>query len=98
VAILGHFGGNRKLKVFYEACILGNLVLIDILYYELIVLQWEGLVPPYNYTPWNPLINFVVLFALTMIIKFKEFGASLMAYGIVSIAAYLMFITWVVGS
>ena len=69
IAIFKHFDGNKKLKIFYEACILGNLLLIDILYYELIVLQWEGLVPPY--TVWNPLINFSVLFVLTLVIKFK---------------------------
>ena len=54
--------------------------------------------PPYEYTPVNPLINFAVLFVLVIVIKFKDFGVSLMAYGIVSIIAYLVFITWVVGS
>jgi len=73
-------------------------LLIDILYYELIVLQWIGLAPPHEYTPINPLINYVALFILVLVIKFKEFGATLMAYGIVSIAAYLLFVTWVVGS
>ena len=33
IAILKHFNGNKKLKIFYELCILGNLLLIDILYY-----------------------------------------------------------------
>lgn len=62
------------------------------------MLQWEGLAPPYDYTIYNPIINFSVLLVLALVIKFKEFGATLMAYGIVSIAAYLLFITWVVGS
>ena len=44
------------------------------------------------------MINFLVLLAMVLIIKFKDFGASLMAYGVVSIVAYLLFVTWVVGS
>lgn len=98
VSIEKHFWGSKKIRVFYEICILSTLLLIDILYYELIVLQWIGLAPPHEYTPVNPLINFVALFILVLVIKFKEFGATLMAYGIVSIAAYLLFVTWVVGS
>jgi hypothetical protein len=98
IAIYKHFGNNRAIRIFYEACILSTLILIAVLYYELIVLQWIGLAPPHEYTPINPLINFVVLIIAIFIIKFKEFGASLMAYGIVSIAAYLLFLTWVVGS
>ncbi len=35
---------------------------------------------------------------MVLVIKFKEFGATLMAYGIISIVTYLFFLTWAVGS
>lgn len=35
---------------------------------------------------------------MVFVMKIKEFGPSLMAYGIVSIITYLLFLTWAVGS
>lgn len=98
VAILKVFNGNKIMKLLYELCILISLVLLAMLYYELIVLQWIGLAPPHEFTSTNAFINFAALFVMVLVIKFKDFGASLMAYGVVSIIAYLLFITWVVGS
>ena len=46
-AILRHFNGNRWVKIFYDFCVWSNLMLIDILYFELIVAQWVGLIPPH---------------------------------------------------
>lgn len=43
----------------------------------------------------NPLINAAVLFALVFILKYFDFGASVMAYGIISIITYVIFLIWV---
>jgi amino acid permease len=98
IAMEQHFWNSRKIKMFYEFCIFSTIIVILILYYELIVIQWEGLACNNEYTPLNPVINAFALLAMVFVIKFKDFGASLMAYGIVSIVAYLFFITWAVGS
>jgi hypothetical protein len=46
-AILRHFNGNTFIKKFYDICVWSNLLLIDMLYFELIIIQWVGLIPPY---------------------------------------------------
>lgn len=58
--------------------------------------QWNRLLPQLH--PWiiNPLINVMILVIFLMIVKYKSIGASLMAYGIVSIVAYMVFLIWVV--
>lgn len=43
----------------------------------------------------NPLINAGVLFALVFVLKYFDFGASVMAYGIISIITYVIFLVWV---
>jgi amino acid permease len=97
-AILRHFNGKRGVKVFYDLCVWSNLILIDMLYFELIMMQWDGLVPDEKFPIFNPIINAVVLFALVFVLKYVELGASVMAYGIISIVSYLLFLIWVVAT
>lgn len=97
-AILRHFNGNKAMKVFYDLCVWSNLMLIDMLYFELIMMQWEGLVYHEEYPIFNPVSNAVALFGLVFVLKYFEFGASVMAYGIISIATYLLFLIWVVST
>jgi hypothetical protein len=52
-AILRHFNGNRSVKVFYDLCVWSNLILIDMLYFELIMMQWDGLVTEQKYPIFN---------------------------------------------
>jgi len=94
--MLRHFNGNKVIKIIYDIIVWLSLVLIDILYLSLIVVQWEGLVPPYEYTIVNPIVNAVLLFILVFVLKYFDFGATLMALGIVSIIAYVLFLIWVV--
>lgn len=47
-AILRHFNGNKYIKIFYDICVWSNLILIDMLYFELITIQWIGLIPPHD--------------------------------------------------
>jgi hypothetical protein len=86
------------MKSFYDLCVWLSLLLIDFLYFELIILQWIGLAPPYEFTTANAIINAFLLFGITVTMKYFDFGANLMAYGVISIASYLVFLTWVVGS
>ena len=97
-AILRHFNGNKAVKIFYDLCVWSNLMLIDMLYFELIMMQWEGLVFHEEYPIFNPVSNAIALFALVFVLKYFEFGASVMAYGIISIATYLLLLIWVVST
>lgn len=42
-----HFHGNKGIKIFYDICVCLGIILLMTLYFNLIVIQWEGLVPPY---------------------------------------------------
>lgn len=98
LAMLRHFNGRKSVKVFYDLCVWSNLLLIDMLYFELIMMQWNGIIGEQKYPILNPIINAFVLFALVFALKYAELGASVMAYGIVSIVTYLVFLIWVVGT
>jgi hypothetical protein len=64
----------------------------------LIVIQWEGLIPPHEPALANSLANAAALFVLVFVLKYFDFGASLMAYGIISIVTYLLFLIWVIAT
>lgn len=69
-AILKHFNGNKYIKIFYDLCVWSNLILIDMLYFELITIQWIGLIPPHDhYSIINPLVNAVVLIGIVFVMK-----------------------------
>ena len=95
-AILHHFNNNTKIKGFYDLCVWSSLVLLGFLYFELITLQWHGLLGDDTSKFLNALFNGGLLFAIVFLMKYYEFGASLMAYGIISIIAYILFLTWAV--
>ena len=42
----------------------------------------------------NPLINAVVMVALCSFLQYSRLGAHLLAYGLASIGAYLLFVVW----
>ena len=95
-ALLRHFNGSKCLKTFYDFCVWAGVTLLLNLYFDLIVIQWEGLAPPYHFTVVNPVINALVLVGWCLCLKFFDFGAHVMGYGVVSIVAYLLFLVWVV--
>lgn len=41
------------------------------------------------------MLNGLVLLGLVFLLKYTEYGATLMGYGIISIAAYIIFLLWV---
>lgn len=66
-SIMEHFNGSACMRIFYDAVVFGNLALLLILYFELIVQQWEGMSGS-NIV--NPIINFVVLLGLVAVMKY----------------------------
>lgn len=69
-AVLRHFNGARWAKIFYDVCVWLNLILIDLLYFELIVAQWIGLIPPHHFSVINAAVNAIILFALVFVLKY----------------------------
>lgn len=86
------------MKNVYDFCVWLSLMLIDLLYFELIIIQWIGIAPPHYYSTINVILNAIALFVITFAMKYFDFGANLMAYGIISIVCYLIFLAWVVES
>ena len=70
LALLRHFNGSKFLQFFYDLCVWSGILLLETLYFELIVIQWEGLIPPYQKTYTNPIVNGVVLIAWCLCLKF----------------------------
>jgi amino acid permease len=98
MAIYKHFDNSKKMKVFYDLCVWANILLFCMLYFELITIQWIGLAAPHRFTQTNAVLNAILLFVIVIAMKFYDFGANLMAYGVISIASYLVFLGWVVMS
>lgn len=90
-SILKHFGNNRKYKIFYDAIIVISFFALLILYFGLMSDMWYGLTEE---TKIIPIINAFVLFPIVYIMKKFHFGASLLAYGILSIIGYCIFLVW----
>lgn len=70
MAIFKHFGRSTKIRTVYDICVWSSLLLIDFLYFELIVIQWVGLAPPHEYTSTNAILNAFLLFGITMTMKY----------------------------
>ena len=90
-AVLRHFNNKRIYKVFYDIIIIVSLSVLLILYFGLICDMWVGITAE---SPLIPILNALVLFPIVYIMKKFHFGASLLAYGILSIIGYCMFLTW----
>lgn len=83
-------------KVVYDIVVWLALLFGSMFYYGLICIQWQSILG--KDTIAIPLINTAALFILIFVLKYFDFGASLMAYGIVSIFAYMIFLIWVVST
>ena len=90
-AIQEHFDGARWVKVFYDMCLWSSLFVCSLFYFNFVVVLWEVLAPD-NLA--NPILNAAVYIALCVFLKYKQLGAHLLAYGLISIGAYLLFVTW----
>lgn len=91
-AVLQHFGNRRGFKLFYDICISVSLIVLLILYFDLICKQWAGLTGDSKIIP---LLNALVLFPVVYVMKKYHFGASLLAYGIISTIGYCLFLLYI---
>jgi hypothetical protein len=83
------------MKIFYDVLVFGNLLFCLMLYFNLIVTQWKGLLP-YNLA--NPICNAVGLALLVLMLNYFHFGAKLLGYGIISIIGYCIFLIWLIST
>lgn len=83
------------MKVSYDVLVFVNLTFLLMLYFDLIVEQWEGLVP---YSIAIPICNAVWLFGLCFVLNYFHFGAQLLGYGIISIVGYCIFLIWLLAT
>lgn len=91
-AVLKHFNNKKSFKLFYDICISISIIVLLILYFDLICKQWEGLTTSSKIIP---LLNAIVLFPVIYIMKKYHFGASLLAYGIISTIGYCFFLLYI---
>ena len=94
-AILGHFNNSKIMRILYDLLVFANLLFLLMLYFNLIVTQWRGLLP-YNLA--NPICNAIALVALTFALNYFHLGAKLLGYGIISIIGYCIFLIWLLAS
>lgn len=94
-AILEHFNQSKVMRIFYDLLVFLNLLFLLMLYFNLIVTQWKGLLP-YNLA--NPICNAVALVVLTFVLNYYHFGAKLLGYGIISIIGYCIFLIWLIST
>lgn len=94
-AMQAHFG-SKAAKIIYDIVVWLGLLLGSMFYYSLICIQWESLTGSDSVA--IPLANAGFLFILIFVLKYLDFGESLMAYGIVSIFSYMIFLIWVISS
>lgn len=66
-----------------------------IFFFSLICLQWVGLFGEHIAIP---LSNMFGLFGLVIFLNYFHLGPKLLAYGLVSIFAYLIFLIWMLAS
>ena len=83
------------MKISYDFLVFINLSFLLMLYFDLIVEQWKGLVP-YNIA--IPICNAFWLLGLVFVLNYFHFGAKLLGYGIISIVGYCIFLIWLVAT
>jgi hypothetical protein len=91
-AILDHFDGNHKYSVFYNLFISITFWSAIFGYFHLLVLQVRGLFDVYSWV--LPFGVFLTVFLITLGLKKYQIGEKLLAYGIVSILGYMIFLIW----
>jgi hypothetical protein len=77
--------------IIYNFIIGFSIAGVLINYFQLIIKQVEGFIPP---TPWIAFGAFIVLLGLTVVMRYYNFGERLLAIGILSVVIYLGFLIW----
>lgn len=91
-SIESHFNGDKRYSKIYNIFIGLSFWPWCTAYFHLLVLQLKGL---FGIDSWAlPLGIFFILFLLTIMLKKYDLGEKVLAYGIVSILSYIIFLTW----
>ena len=90
-AVLKHFDNRKGYKIFYDVSLAVATIVVLILYFDLICIQWSGLTTDSKLIP---ILNAIVLFPVVYIMKKYHFGESLLAYGIISVIGYCCFLLY----
>jgi amino acid permease len=81
-AIYHHFGKKISYKIFYDIIIIVSMTTLLVLYFSLICEQWSGIIGESKVIS---IVNAVILFPIVYVMKKYDFGATLLAYGILSV-------------
>lgn len=73
-----------------------SIQLLMLLYFNLIIKQWQTILMLHS--PLTTIINGLAVFALVFLMRKFNTAVSLMGYGIMSIAGYMVFVGWLWGS
>lgn len=92
-ALLRHFNGNKFIKKFYDFVVCVSVFFAVSLFFDMIVTQCESLIFAKGNVV-NPIVNSVILVGWCVMLKYYDFGAHIMGYGILSIVGYLLFLLW----
>lgn len=91
-AIEDHFQGDKRYSKAYNIFISTTFWPWCSAYFHLLNLQVKGL---FNVDGWYIALGiFIFLFLLTITLKKFELGEKVLAYGIISIVSYIVFLTW----
>ena len=90
-SVLEHFHGKKKYSILYCIIIIFAQLGFLISYFQLMIKQIEGFVQP---SPWIPVFALVFVIILTLVMQKFHIGDKLLAYGIISIIGYLIFLFW----
>ena len=89
--ILSHFNNDYKYMQIYSGFIWFSFIPVFIIYFRLIVLQFQGL---FGYYEWFGPVVAVLLIIYITIIRYFNLGEETIAIGIISIILYLFFLVW----
>mgnify|MGYP002360690835 FL=1 len=87
---------KRIWSKLYDTMVYISIQLLLLLYFNLIVKQWETILMAKSFL--ITLINGVAVFALVFLMRKFNAAVSLMGYGILSIVGYMVFVAWLWGS
>lgn len=80
----------------YDMMVYVSIQLILLLYFNLVVKQWEAIL--LRKSPLIVILNGILCFILVSLMGKFKFAVDLLGYGILSIAAYMVFIAWLLWS
>ena len=94
-ALLRHFSGKKRVKVIYNMMIVFSTLILLILYFALICDQWISMIDDSFLVP---VLNALFLFPLVYVMKKFKFGVYLLAYGVLSVIGYCLFLIWMLAT